>query len=173
MFDIKKYYNGMMPLFIMMIGIPGSGKSRWIEENINKDDFVIVSTDKIRKEITGKVSDISQDDNVWKIAKQRIKEALSNGKNAILDATNVNRKKRLEFIEGLPPCKLIAKIIDVDPKIAKKRILNDIAERVDRSHVPLDVVDLKYKEFLNESRPEQLKEDGFIIISKISDIYQL
>jgi len=104
--------NETLPLLIFPIGIPGSGKSRWICNTFNSPNFIIVHPDMIREEITGNVSDVSQDEVVWKLVRERVSEALREEKNVILDATNVNGNNRRNFIKELPPCKLQAKIFE-------------------------------------------------------------
>lgn len=152
------------PIFLMMVGIPGSGKSTWISQNIDPDEYIVISPDYIRKEVTGRISDISQDGIVWETAKERVSEALQQGNNVILDATNVKAENRTRFIKDLPKCQLKAKIFFVDPEEAKERILRDIDNKVDRSHVPLDVVDSMYYLLTTESTAKQLEEEGFDLI---------
>jgi len=53
--------NESLPIFLMLIGIAGSGKSFWIKNNVNHDEFIIVSSDNLRRELTGNVSDLSKD----------------------------------------------------------------------------------------------------------------
>ena len=153
-----------LPSLIFPIGIPGSGKSWWIHNTFKSVNFVIVHPDKIREEVTGNVSDVSQDDMVWKLVKERVSEALEQGKNVILDATNVNGSNRRKFIKELPPCKLKAKLFKITPKRAKKRIREDIENGINRSHVPDPIVDRMYRSFKKESSIKQLRKEGFEII---------
>ena len=44
-----------IPIFLMPIGIPGSGKSTWIRNNKELEDYIIISPDLIRKEITNPI----------------------------------------------------------------------------------------------------------------------
>jgi predicted kinase len=155
--------NDKIPIFLMLIGIPGSGKSYWIEKNVNKDEFCVVSSDDIRKEITGDVSDLSQDKIMWQTVKERVVEMLSQGKNVILDATNVNGFYRRNFIKDLP-CKLQAKRFDIDLETAKKRVINDIDNEVDRSHVPVHIIERMHMQFESYCNPTQLKKEGFEVI---------
>ncbi|MHA1148909.1 MAG: AAA family ATPase [Promethearchaeota archaeon] len=152
------------PILLMTIGIPGSGKSTWIRNNKDLKDYIIVSPDLIRKEITGEISNVEKDRKVWKLAKKRVKKELKKGHNVILDATNVNGENRRKFLHGLPKCKLQAKIFTISPINAKKRIMDDIMAEKDRSHVPGEVIDAMYQRFLTESTLEQLEEEGFKIL---------
>ena len=162
-----RYMTEELPIFLMLIGIAGSGKSFWVRNNISEDDFVVISSDNLRRELTGNVSDLSEDKVMWPLAKKRVAEALSNGKNVILDATNVNGYHRRNFIKDLPPCRLQAKLFPFDPEKAKKRIKKDIENEVDRSHVPMHVIDEMFRQFDSYCTPKLLKKEGFEIIKDI------
>jgi len=152
------------PSLIMTVGITGAGKSRWIQ-SLPKDEYVIVSPDDIRQELTGNMSDQTQNGKVWFLTKQRTVDALNAGKSVILDATNVDRKNRKNFIHGLPSdIKLKAKIFEVDPEIAKERIRKQIERGENRSNVPPHVTDNMYQKFKSQSQPKHLEEEGFEII---------
>ena len=156
-----------LPIFLMLIGIAGSGKSHWIKNSVPKDKFIVVSSDNLRRELTGNVSDLSKDNMMWPLAKKMVVEALSSGKNVILDATNVNGYYRRQFIKDLPPCRLQAKLFPFDPEKAKKRIKKDIENDKDRSHVPMDVVDEMARQFESYCTPKLLKKEGFDIIEDV------
>lgn len=164
-----------VPLLIMPIGIPGSGKTTWINKTfkdiihdsviLNNNKTVAIHPDRVREELTGSISDLSHDKKVWKLVKRRVSRALKQGKDVILDATNVSSYYRCFFIEGLPPCKLQAKLFDISPEEAKKRIRFDIENGVNRSDVPDKVLNRMHSQLKNESSINQLKEEGFEIIN--------
>lgn len=87
-----------MTKFMMLVGIPGSGKSLFAELLAKKENAEIVSSDKIREEICGDTNDQSKNDDVFKLLHNRIKENLKTGKNTIYDATNINSKRRRAFL---------------------------------------------------------------------------
>ena len=96
-------YKMNFPKFIMLIGLPGSGKSTWAEKHmINNSDTVLISSDNIRKELFG--DENSQEDNnrVFYEMEVRTLNHLNNGVNVIYDATNVVRKRRKAFLDKLP-----------------------------------------------------------------------
>ena len=139
------------PSLIMTVGITGAGKSEWIK-SLPKEDYTVVSPDNIREELTGNISDQTQNGKVWSLAKQRVIDSLNNGKNVILNAINVDRKSRRNFITGLPSdIKLKAKIFEVDPEIAKERIRKQIERGENRSNVPPHVTDNMYQKNLNHN----------------------
>lgn len=88
------------PALFMMIGIPGSGKSV-MAENIKKSwNAIIHSSDKIREELNvGNEKEENQ--RVFQLLHKRVKEDLLAGNNVIYDATNLNRKKRINFFNEI------------------------------------------------------------------------
>ena len=128
----------------IMVGISGSGKSRYLK---NVDPKYIVSPDEIRKELTGDISDQSMNSAVWPTAKARMKVALRRYGKVYLDATNVNKWLRVEFMSDFNGAQKIAIVFDVDVETTVKRIEKDIEDGVDRSNVPEAIVRKQYKLF--------------------------
>jgi len=158
----KKASEESLPEFIILIGIPGSGKSFWISKVNNDNKYLVISPDEIRREILRDVSDQSQNSKVWMITKQRVKDALKNGKSVILDATMTNSRNRKDFIKDLPKCILKAKIFNVDPEVSKQRIKKDIESGRDRAKVPDDVIDRMHNELIKDI--DKIEDEGFQII---------
>lgn len=88
--------------FYMMVGLPGCGKSSWVGEM--PAAIKIVSSDAIRKELYGSEEIQENPAKVFEVALKRIKLYLSNGEDCVLDATNINAKRRASFIKQLPKC---------------------------------------------------------------------
>lgn len=84
-----------MQTFYMMVGLPGSGKT-FAAENIS--DAVIHSSDAIRAEILGDVNDQTKQDLVFQTLHERILRDLGDGKDVVYDATNINYKRRIAFL---------------------------------------------------------------------------
>jgi predicted kinase len=172
--DFKKYYfvEGTIPDFILLIGIPGSGKSFWISKFNADNKYTVVSPDQIRKQLTGNVSDQTQNVKVWTIAKERVKSYLARGKSVIFDSTMTNPQRRKEFIKDLPPSQLKAKVFYVDPEVSKSRIEKDILSGKDRADVPPDVIDRMHSELMSTVKlldgevldVSKLEDEGFEII---------
>jgi predicted kinase len=151
------------PSLIMMVGIPGAGKSTWIAQNA-RENTVVVSPDDIRRELSGNVSDQTQNTKVWFLAKERTIAALRAGKDVILDATNVATKSRKRFLEGLPPHVLKAKRFEADPEETYARIRKQIEKGEDRSDVPHGAIMRMHDQFQKESTPEKLTQEGFELL---------
>lgn len=95
-----------MPNLIIMVGLPGSGKSWHANELVRRGEAdEVISSDKIREELLGDENDQSANDEVFKIFYERANKLLSEGKNVVLDATNVTLKSRRRiFAEIKVPC---------------------------------------------------------------------
>lgn len=87
---------------IVMCGLPGSGKSYFAEKYCkNHDNFVIVSSDKIREELFGNVNDLKHNDYTFLRAYELIISYLLMRKNVIFDATNIEKKYRIKLISSI------------------------------------------------------------------------
>jgi predicted kinase len=91
------------PTLILLVGIPGSGKTTCAEKYIEEHPGTVhLSSDKIRAELWG--SEATQGDNneVFSLMQSRVIEALNNGLSVLYDATNVTRKDRAYIISLCP-----------------------------------------------------------------------
>lgn len=94
-----------MKKFIMVCGLPGSGKSTYIKEKTKEmDRFVVISTDVIRAELCGDSSNQSHNKEVFELAHLRIKEFLNSERydTVFFDATNISRKDRRRIFAIVP-----------------------------------------------------------------------
>lgn len=87
------------PLLIMMVGLPASGKS-YFAKKISLGS-TIYSSDDIRSEIFGDEDCQDKNEEVFKLLHNRIKESLRSGINTIYDATNINYKRRMSFLNEI------------------------------------------------------------------------
>lgn len=98
------------PKLYIMVGLSGAGKSTIAKEIAEtEENTIIVSSDAIREELTGKVEDQSKNEEVFKVFHKRIREALENNTNVIADATNITMRSRraiIENVKGIECCKI-------------------------------------------------------------------
>lgn len=76
----------------IMIGVPGSGKSTWVENNL--PDAQTVSSDKKREELFNDVSCQSDNKKVFQQCHFDLRQALAAGKKVAFDATNTKLNYR-------------------------------------------------------------------------------
>jgi predicted kinase len=149
----------------MLIGIPGSGKSTWLCM-IHKNCY-IVCPDSIRKYLTGDVSNHSQEESVWNIAKYTTRWALLNGLSVTLDATNTNTFLRRNFLECLPQLtafKRKAILFFIDPNEAISRV----ESRVFGSKVPPEKILQSHALF--QQTLEDIVDENWDCIETIGDL---
>lgn len=93
----------IIPKLIILCGIPGSCKSTYAKEYIEKHTNTIhLSSDSIRAELWGDESIQGNPAEVFALMQKRAICALNNGKNVVYDATNMTRKDRASIIAVCP-----------------------------------------------------------------------
>jgi predicted kinase len=92
----------------MMIGVPGSGKSTWINSQDWIKDCVLVSTDKLIELEAGRQGKTYNDvftsyiDEANRLMIEDVKAAVAEGKDVIWDQTNTARKSRKAKLATMP-----------------------------------------------------------------------
>ncbi len=128
-------------VFLMLCGLPGSGKSKYAKEMTN---YTVFSSDSLRKELWG--SEEQQGDNsiIFNELQRRIKLSLLKGQNCILDATNLNSKKRKNFLKQLR----LDNSVEKDCIVVATAIVKCIDNNQKREkNVPEDVIFRMYEQF--------------------------
>ena len=87
-----------MVKFYMMIGLPASGKSTIAKEIAERESAVIVSTDDLRQELLNDVNSQENNNLIFKEAERHLKTNIEAGRNVIFDATNINYKRRRDWL---------------------------------------------------------------------------
>lgn len=87
-----------MPNFIMLVGIPGCGKST-LTEKLASEGYAIHSSDAIRVEKN--MHDPKQSFLIFEIMHKRIKADMEAGKDIVYDATNLSRKNRKNYLDSI------------------------------------------------------------------------
>lgn len=139
----------MMPIFYMLVGLPGSGKSyhaqrlKAIFEEAHNKELHIHSSDAIREELFSDVNNQQNNTDVFNLLHKRIKEDLLAGVSVVYDATNTSYKRRKAFLEELKKieCMKVCNFIATPYEVCLEQ--NNSRER----KVPEDVIDRMYRNF--------------------------
>ena len=126
---------------VMLIGIPASGKST-VANKFREQGYVVLSSDEKRERLYGEgfpESEVQREKLKTAIYSEIRKEAKANllsGRSVVIDATNLNRKKRmkmLSFFEHIR-CRKTAILMVVSHELCEKRNeLRPIGKRVPRN----------------------------------------
>lgn len=88
------------PTLYYLVGLPASGKSTWAKKNID-DNTVWLSSDNMREELYGDINNQEHNSELFEKLNKRAKQYLKEGKSVIYDATNINSKRRINFLKAL------------------------------------------------------------------------
>lgn len=100
-----------MQEFIMLVGLPGSGKTTYAKELLsNNPSYSYFSSDSIRKERYGDESIQGDTSLIFSIMQNRTLDALKKGWSVIYDATGIKRKDRLEILSRVISLKMNIKL---------------------------------------------------------------
>lgn len=131
-----------MTEFIMLVGLPASGKSTYAEK-LKEQGYHIHSSDAIREELTGDVNAQDKNTDVFAVLHERVKDDLSNRISCVYDATNMSMKRRKAFLDEIKKydCHKTCVLFVIPVEVCKER--NNNRER----KVPDEVFDKMIKSF--------------------------
>lgn len=134
------------PIFTMLCGLPASGKSTYAKQLSNETKSIICSSDSIREELYGNENSQDNNEEVFKILHNRIKENLKIGNSVIYDATNVSYKRRKSFLFELRRIECVKKCVIISTPFEVCCEQNRLRDRV----VPNEIIK---KMYLNWNTP--------------------
>lgn len=84
--------------FILMCGIPGSGKTTKAKKIAKECSAVYISSDDLREELFEDATDQNHNEEVFTEMNKRTVKALKENKNVVYDSCNISRKRRMTII---------------------------------------------------------------------------
>ena len=132
------------PDFIMLQGIPGSGKSAYAQRLVRDiKKSIIFSSDELRTELFGNIDVQYRNGELFTELHRRIKSALTSGdyECVVYDATNINSKRRVAFLNEIKSIDCYKTIIIMATPYEVCLRQNWCRER----RVPDDVIQRMYK----------------------------
>ncbi len=90
-----------MPIFYMLVGLPGSGKTYYANRYFKKENTTILSSDEIRKVLLGSEEAQWGNSVVFEAMNCAAIENLKQGCDVIYDATNINSKRRIALLDRI------------------------------------------------------------------------
>lgn len=158
------------PKIYVLVGLPGSGKSTWIKnnrKNIGENAAIVSSDDYIDMKAAeeGKTYSQAYSDHIGGAtmhAKKTFSEAVKEGRNIVVDQTNMGTKRRKTWLSQVGnKYEKIAVVFDVPERELFER-LNDRAQKTGKI-IPMKVID----EMASRYNPPS-KEEGFDKIIRVS-----
>jgi predicted kinase len=143
-------------ILYMTVGVPGSGKSTWIKNQILNDSYVIASTDKFVEEYAEEIgktySDVFQDymPTAVNLMAAEVVDARDANKHIIWDQTSTTVASRAKKIRMLPEYYKIAVVFKTPPtaelqkrlerggKIVPWGVVSKMAQQLENEPVTLD-----------------------------------
>lgn len=138
--DILSFlFEKLSPFHVwIMVGLPGSGKSTWINENL-PDGINIVNQDSIRVELgimknvnQKRIGDKEQEKEVSRINDERIEKFIKERQDFVIDNTNVKAGRVENYYKKLIKAGADVKIVIIDTPVATciQRRKDDIPKSV-------------------------------------------
>ena len=130
-----------MSKIIMMVGIPGSGKTTFCKEHLK--DWKYVSRDEIRFSLLQNDDDyFAKEEEVFKQFIHTINKHIENRDNVVIDATHISKKSRKKVLSRLvmPPLFPLVDVYCVYIKTSFGTVLKRNRLRSGREFVPEDVI---------------------------------
>lgn len=153
-----------MSRLVILSGVPGSGKSTYATEHNWNEPVIVLSTDNIRKKLTGDASCLDKDDMVWGYIYTVLASPCMDAVY-VVDATNLvarRRKTYLAFKDTFDTIELIYLYVDLETALKRN------AER-DR-HVPEKVIHDMMEMAAKNMNFADLLEAGYDKISIIKNM---
>lgn len=153
--------NNPRPLFMMLVGLPGVGKSTYREDS-DFGTFIHISTDDI-VDTAAQLQGVTYDD-LWegmigeatKAAAAKFSAAVKARDSIIWDQTNLTLKKRRGVLAQLPKEYVkIAVYFEIDEELRQQRV----AARVGK-HIPAYVQDSMIQSY---TRPERFEGFDYVL----------
>lgn len=153
--------------FVVMVGLPGSGKSTLIAKMKQEKPYTVISSDDIFEE-WGKEQGLDYNaafktfefKDVEREMNNRLRDALNKKENVIVDRTNMTVKSRARVLGFVPKgYKKIAVVFELDPAELKRR--QDKREKETGKKIPDSVIDN-----MRQSYQPPTKAEGFDEVKK-------
>lgn len=150
---------------ILLIGAPGSGKSTWgYSYIIENPDVVRLCPDDFRAKFGTGESDQSVSAKAFGATRSGMVDALKNGKSVVIDATNMYRKTRKDFLDIAKrySAKTIAIVFEANKSLLLER--NKTRGAAGGRNVPEHVIDSMLSKY---QVPDNTEFDEVKFITKL------
>ena len=139
--ELNSYKNASRKIH-MMVGVPGSGKTTFINQHRESlfNNAPVYSRDDIRRELYGDVNNQGPKGEVKSIYMKRSLQGLEKHGEIVLDGTHCFPHQRYKMFLDYGKAQRIGYIFDIDPGLAERRVQQDIIKNVDRANVDMKII---------------------------------
>ena len=85
---------------VLLIGVSGCGKSTWGKKFAQENKMMYLSSDETRAKLGKSEDDQTVTPQVFNFLHKEVDRLLREGKSVMVDATNINRRDRKDFINS-------------------------------------------------------------------------
>ncbi|MEW6208241.1 MAG: AAA family ATPase [Acidobacteriota bacterium] len=103
-------YDDTRSEVVLMSGLPGAGKDRWVAENLS--DWPVISLDDLRRAM--KISPTEKQGRVISRARELAREHLRAGRRFVWNATNISRHTRSRLIDLVAAYRARVRIVYIE-----------------------------------------------------------
>jgi len=121
LYQDKRKRRNDLPKLIMLVGLPGAGKSTFAKELAIKETAIILSSDVLKEELFPGSYEEKNDPIVFHELYTRAFKNLTKGISVILDATNVSSETRVGALKRYTNFEKICYYINTPIEICRKR----------------------------------------------------
>ncbi len=130
----------------LIAGVPGSGKSTFLANRFNEPNMKIISRDAIRFKLLGDEDTyFKNEDTVWNMYVDAIKDSLQENKHTIIDATHLNERSRNKILNRLNLDGVDINVIYF--KVPLNVCIDRNSQRTGRAFVPTDAITKMYASY--------------------------
>ena len=110
-----------MSVVMVTVGPAASGKTTYARQWCQQNDAILTDSDSVREDLYGDASCQRDPSKVFKVMMDDVLAALGSGKNVCYCATNLNSKRRINFISNVrryyPDTKFVCVVCSAPPEI--------------------------------------------------------
>ncbi len=124
------------PAFIVVSGLPGTGKSYFCSKLAERLPFVILESDALRKALfLSPTYSLPESSRLFRAIRLLIERLLKKGNSLILDATNLSERHReyLYSIADRLDVKLVLVRVEAPPQVVRQRLESRLESRGSKS----------------------------------------
>jgi protein phosphatase len=149
---------------ILLVGAPGSGKSTWGKHHAESRGFVRLCPDEFRALFGTGEDDQSVSARAFGATRGGMDNALAEGKSVLIDATNMSKKRRKEFLVIAKKHKVntMAVVFEATKELLLTR--NHTRGKLGGRNVPEFVIDRMLE---NYERPTKMEFDEVMFVTKV------